>query len=167
MMDLKVNADLNHNAGIPASFNLLLNPLTLYHSIFTNPSRKPGQRLFKEKLNGAYGQWAELRNYVSENRPGATETWHYYKVGWHIRVMYNNRAVIYCIPSEGHFHVFLVLGEKAMQEALASSISAHTKQILSRAAIHSEGFKCYLKVDNEEVIKDIKKLLAIKLFIKT
>jgi hypothetical protein len=81
--------------------------------------------------------------------------------------MYNNRAVIYCIPSEGHFRVFLVLGEKAMQEAQTSSISDNTKQILANAAAHSEGFKCYLEVDNEEVIKDIKKLLAIKLFIKT
>src|SRR5262245_53014931 len=130
MINIKVNTDSSHNAGIPASFNLSINPLTLHHSIFTSSGRKPGQRLFREALAQTYDLWIDIREYIYQNRPGAEALWHFYKVGWHIRIKYNNRVIIYCIPANGYFQVLLVLSEKAMQEALTSSISDSTKDIL-------------------------------------
>ena len=92
---------------------------------------------------------------------------HYYsKVGWHIRLRYNKRVIVYCIPSNGFFVVLLVLGEKAVAEAMESSISDDMKQTLQAATAHSEGRSCYIEVRNECPVKDIKKLLAIKLFLK-
>ncbi len=65
------------------------------------------------------------------------------RLGWHIRIRYNKRVIVYCIPCDQYFVILLVLGEKAVGEAMESSISAHTKQLIHEAAAHTEGRSCY------------------------
>lgn len=99
------------------------------------------------------------------NRPGAEELWHFNpKAGWHIRIRYNKRVIVYCIPSNRFFTILLVLGEQAVQEALMSNLSDCTRQMIQAARTHSEGCRLYIVVKDGHLIKDIKKLLAIKLF---
>lgn len=139
----------------------------MYSSIFQDQAKKPIQKLFREVLDTTYDQWLDIRQYVFHNRPGAEEIVHYYsKVGWHIRLRYNKRVIVYCIPCDGFFVILLVLGEKAIAEAMESSISPDMKQILQTATAHTEGRSCYIEVRDECPVKDIKKLLAIKLFLK-
>lgn len=145
-----------------------LKPLNLYSSIFKDPAKKPVQKLFREALDDTYDYWSDIRDYVFENRPGAEELWYFYpKVGWHIRIRYNKRVIVYCIPCERFFAILLVLGEKAVREAFSSSISTTAKQWIQEAGAHTEGRSCYIKIDNNRFVKDIKKLLAIKLFVKS
>lgn len=138
----------------------------MYSSIFSDQAKKPGHKLFRDALDDTYDHWSDIKDYVFQNRPGATELWHYYKVGWHIRIKDNKRVIIYCIPCDHFFAVLLVLGERGVKEALESSISAGTKEIIGHAATHTEGRSFYLEVKDGCKIKDIKKLLAIKLFLK-
>jgi hypothetical protein len=143
----------------------------LYTSIFSDQAKKPVHKLFRDALDGAYDQWSDIRDYVFQNRPGAEELWFFNsKVGWHIRLRYNKRVIVYCIPADQQFVILLVLGEKAVGEALDSSISPATKTIIREAAAHTEGSSCYFVVNEqainvEDLIKDLKKLLAIKLFL--
>lgn len=140
----------------------------MYSSIFSEQAKKPSLKLLRDALDSNYDQWLDISQYVFHNRPGAEELWHFYsKVGWHIRIRSHKRVIIYCIPREGHFVVLLVLGEKAVQEALESSISAAVKDTIRAATAHTEGRSCYFVVADEVPVKDIKKLLAIKLFLKT
>lgn len=145
-----------------------LKPLNLYSSIFKDQAKKPVHKLFRETLDDTYDYWSDIRDYVFQNRPGAEELWHFYpKVGWHIRIRYNKRVIVYCIPCDNFFAILLVLGEKAVREALDSSISDEAKQMIQDAGAHTEGRSCYIKVNDNCFVKDIKKLLAIKLFVKS
>ncbi|WP_162915877.1 DUF3788 family protein [Paraflavitalea soli] len=140
----------------------------MYHSIFQDQARRPVLKLFREALDVTYDQWSDISRYVFQNRPGAEELWYFNpKVGWHIRIRYNKRVIVYCIPCDQFFVILLVLGEKAVTEAMESSISTHTKQLIDAGAAHSEGRSCYIAVKDDGPVKDIKKLLAIKLFLKT
>jgi hypothetical protein len=139
----------------------------LYSSIFTDQSKKPNSKLLRDVLGDASDHWTDIRDYVFKNAPGAEEVWYFFKVGWHIRIRNNKRTIIYCIPAEEHFAVLLVLGERAMREALTCNISAPTLQILQTAGSHSEGHSFYVEVKDSSNIKDIKKLIAIKLFAKS
>lgn len=139
----------------------------MYSSIFQDQARRPADKLFEETLDATYEQWLTIRDYVFHNRPGATEVWYYYgKVGWHIRILCDKRVIVYCIPCERFFAILLVLGEKAIGEALGSSISAAMKQMIRCASAHTAGRSFYIAVKDDCFIKDIKKLLAIKLFLK-
>lgn len=156
-----------HTIQHHSSVTRFLKLSNLHHSIFQDQARRPVHKLFREALDMTYGQWSDISKYVFQNRPGAEELWYFNpKVGWHIRIRYNKRVIVYCIPCDQFFAVLLVLGEKAVAEAMESSISDHTKSIICGAAAHSEGRSCYLVVKGEEPVKDIKKLLAIKLFLK-
>ena len=150
-----------------SSVRIIAKPIVLYSSIFQDQAKKPVQKLFREALDTTYDHWLDIRQYVFHNRPGVEELYHYYsKVGWHIRLRYHKRVIVYCIPYDGFFVILLVLGEKAIAEAMDSSISDDMKEILQLATPHSEGRSCYIEVRDEQPIKDIKKLLAIKLFLK-
>lgn len=158
----------DHTIKHHSSVTLFLKLSNLYHSIFQDQARRPVHKLFREALDMTYDQWSDISRYVFQNRPGAEELWYFNpKVGWHIRIRYNKRVIVYCIPCDQYFVILLVLGEKAVGEAMESSISAHTKQLIHEAAAHTEGRSCYLEVKDEDRIKDIKKLLAIKLFLKS
>jgi Protein of unknown function (DUF3788) len=139
----------------------------LYHSTFADQAKKPAHKLLRETLDETYDYWLDIRDYVFQNRPGAEELWYFYKVGWHLRIKYNNRVITYCIPCKNFFVILLVLGEKAMKEAQRSSISAATRQIIGSAKTHTEGYSFNIEVKDDSNIKDIKKLLAIKLFLKS
>lgn len=150
------------------SVTLFLKLSNLHHSIFQDQAKRPVLKLFRDALDMTYDQWSDISQYVFRNRPGAEELWYFNpKVGWHIRIRYNKRVIVYCIPCDQFFVVLLVLGEKAVAEAMESSISDCTKQLIEEAAAHTEGRSCYLEVKDEALIKDIKKLLAIKLFLKS
>lgn len=156
-----------HTIKHHSSVTLFLKLSDLHHSIFQDQARRPVLKLFREALDMTYDQWSDISRYVFQNRPGAEELWYFNpKVGWHIRIRYNKRVIVYCIPCEAFFVVLLVLGEKAVAEAMESSISVPTKQLIDGAAAHTEGRSCYMEVKDERPVKDIKKLLAIKLFLK-
>ena len=167
MIAVNGNADSYHTIKHGSSvFILLPKPLDLHSSIFTDQAKKPGYKLLQDVLDETYDHWTDIRDYVFQNRPGAEELWHFYKVGWHLRIRYNKRVITYCIPCNQFFVMLLVLGDKAMKEAQESSISTDTKQIITSAKSHSEGYSFYLEVKDDSRIKDIKKLLAIKMFAK-
>ena len=139
----------------------------MYSSIFLDQARKPVQRLFRDALHDTYDHWCNIRDYVFQNRPGAEELWYFNaKVGWHVRLRYNERVIVYCIPCDRFFAILLVLGEKAIDEALGSNISPTARQMIHEGAAHTEGRSCYIAIKDSCLIKDVKKLLAIKLFLK-
>ncbi|WP_315821265.1 DUF3788 family protein [Paraflavitalea speifideaquila] len=143
----------------------------MYTSIYTDQAKKPVHKLFRDALDRTYDQWSDIRDYVFQNRPGTEELWYFNsKVGWHIRLRYHKRVIVYSIPCDQYFVILLVLGEKAVGEALDSSISSATKTIIQQSAAHTEGRGCYFVVNEQDagidyLIKDLKKLLAIKLFL--
>ena len=139
----------------------------MYSSIFTDQSKKPNNKLLRDVLGDTFNHWSDIRDYVFKNAPGAEEVWYFFKVGWHIRIRNNKRAIIYCIPAAERFAILFVLGERAMREALTCNISAATRQVLQAAGSHSEGYRFYIEVKDGSNIKDVKKLVAIKLFAKS
>lgn len=157
----------SHYNRLFVRFFYTVNPFVVYSSFFQDQAKKPVLKQFREALGATYDLWLEVSRYVFENRPGTEELWYFYgKVGWHIRLRYNKRVIVYCIPRAEYFVVLLVLGDKAITEAMESSITEDARGILEMAAPHSEGRSCYIEVRDDCPVKDIKKLLAIKLFLK-
>lgn len=157
----------SHYKSLFIRFFYTLKPSVVYNPLFQDQAKKPALKQFREALGPTYDLWLDISQYVFQNRPGAEEFLHFYgKVGWHIRMRYHKRVIIYCIPKDEYFYVLVVLGLKGIAEAMESSITEETKQVLQAAAPHTEGRSCYIEVKDDSPVKDIKKLLAIKLFLK-
>jgi hypothetical protein len=67
------------------------------------------------------------------------------------------------MPYGGFFRISLVFGEKATKEALASGIPKEIKDTISSAKVYAEGKGFRINVMNKKIVKDIKKLIDLKL----
>jgi hypothetical protein len=107
----------------------------------------------------------DLRDYVFEKYPNAVEDWNCpgAKYGWSFRIKDKKRAIIYLLPRDQSFKVALVYGEKAVQQALASTVSGNIKKVIETAPVYAEGRGFRIDIHDEKILPDIKTLIDIKL----
>ena len=133
-------------------------------SIFMDKAKVPNSTELQQVLGKKYDLWIQIRNYVFEKYPKATEEWNLpgAKYGWSFRIKDKKRAIIYLLPRVNTFIFALVFGEKATQSALNSSISDVIKKEIESAPVYAEGRGFRMEAD-ENMLKDIKLLIDIKL----
>lgn len=132
-------------------------------SIFTEPGKAPGDKELEKALGKTYTSWNEIRGYVMEHCPAVTEEWNYSKFGWNYRINDKKRAIIYLMPGEQQFKASFALGQKAVAEALAGDLTEDIKAIISTARIYAEGTGVRIIVNNKKTVRQILKLVDIKL----
>ena len=133
-------------------------------SIFTDKNKAPGDIELKAELEKTYKLWNQLKEYVSEQNPDTYEEWNYSKsFGWGFRVRDKKRVIIYLMPQAGKFKASFVLGEKATCEAIVSKISKDIKDLISAAKVYAEGRGIRIDVESKKIVKDIMKIIDIKL----
>ncbi len=69
---------------------------------------------------------------------------------------------MYLLPREGYFKVAFVFGQKAFDAIMASDIDSAIKKELADAKVYVEGRGIRIDVKDDVVLKDIKKLIDIK-----
>lgn len=133
-------------------------------SIFTNKAEIPDDFMLSGALGNLFKVWMNLRQYVFDVYPKATEEWNFpgQKYGWSFRIKDKKRAIIYLLPRDKYFLVTFVFGVKASSEALASGISDDVKTTIESAKVYAEGRGFRIEVKNEAIVEDIKKLIHIK-----
>ena len=134
-------------------------------SIFSNKDEEPDDFRLGGALGNLFEQWMEIRDYVLEVYPAAVEEWSFSgpKYGWSFRIKDKKRTIIYLLPRDGFFLAALVFGAKATDEARNSEISQDIMQIIESARVYAEGRGFRIEVKDGNSIKDIKKLIDIKL----
>jgi hypothetical protein len=73
------------------------------------------------------------------------------------------RVIIYLLPRNKFFKVAFVFGQKASEKILESNISDNTKAELFAAKVHAEGRGIRIEVRDRSNLKDIEKLIKIKI----
>ena len=132
-------------------------------SIFTDKAQVPSTRDLETALGTTQVLWSELVEYIFDHCPQAHEEWNYSKFGWNYRVKDSKRVVVYFMPCMGYFKASMVLGKKAVADALSSRISQPIKQTILNAKAYAEGTGIRVEVRDNTTLEDIKKLVEIKL----
>jgi len=134
-------------------------------SIFMDLSKKPETADLVIPLANTFQFWKEISDFVFEKYPAAIEDWHVSvkKYGWGFRLKDKKRAIIYLSPREGFFRVTMVFGQKATDQILSSEISADIKEELMNSKVYVEGRVLRLEIHDDSLLKDIKKLVEIKI----
>jgi len=134
-------------------------------SIFPDKENIPNIELLKESLGELNKLWFDLRDYVFEKYPEATEEWNFpgKKYGWSFRIKDKKRAIIYFLPRDKYFKVAFVFGGKGMEYILQTNVSNEIKTELQNARVYAEGRGIRISVENGNIIKDIKTLIDTKL----
>lgn len=85
------------------------------------------------------------------------------RLGWSLRVKKGDRIVLYMAPLRGCFRVSYVLGERAVQQALASGLPAPVLKLVRDAKKYAEGTAVRIDVLKPDSLETVKKLARAKL----
>ena len=134
-------------------------------SIFMDLTKTPVTTDLEIPLGTTFPIWKELRDFVFEKYPKSVEEWHISvkKYGWSFRIKDKKRAKIYLSPREGFFWATMVFGQKATDQISISDISEHLKEEQLNSRVYVEGRLIRMKVNNNSLTGDIKKLIEFKL----
>jgi len=134
-------------------------------SIFSIKAEKPDAGALKKALDKNFNLWNEISEYVFKNYPAPKDEWAYpgKSFGWNYRIKDAKRVIIYMMPCDKFFKVSFAFGAKATEEAMLSKISKEIKDLISSAKVYAEGRGFRIDVKRKKIIKDIKKLIDIKL----
>jgi hypothetical protein len=134
-------------------------------SIFTQKSEMPTTAALQEALGETYVYWQTFAAHTQKLYPEATEGWTFTseKFGWSYRIKDKKRVIIYLLPRDKFFKVAFVLGQKATDILLKSTISESIKTELQAAKVYAEGRGIRLEIKDNLLTEDILQLILIKI----
>ena len=133
-------------------------------SIFDNKAMPPTNNMVDDSIADTKVLWDKLTSHVAGNYQGVSQEWKMYskKAGWNLVFKQDKRTLFYFVPCENHFIIAFVLGEKAVNTAMQSSLSAGAKEAISDADVCAMGHSFFIFVKSEQDIEDVITLLEIK-----
>jgi hypothetical protein len=134
-------------------------------SIFDDKLKIPEEKDLIKVLEKTYKQWNEIKEFLAKEYSEVKEEWKYVgkNYGWGFRLRDDKRVIVYLTPCEGYFKFSILFGGTATTEALSSDISRETKTNIESSKVYAEGRGIRIDVKDGKLIKDIEKLILIKL----
>ena len=125
----------------------------------------PDDAALKKALGKTFTMWKDIEEYTLSSKPGSSGSWNISgaKYGWNYRVTDKKRVLVYLLPRDGFFKAAFVFGGKAYDEVMAGRVSDNIKSGLKEAKPYAEGRGIRIVVDSNKIVRDIKKLIDIKI----
>lgn len=146
-------------------FKHSFNPEKMDQSIFLNKKITPAEKDLVIALGDSFKMWQAVVDFVYRQYPAAGSGWNYpgEKYGWSFRIKDKKRVIVYLLPRDQFFKVAMVFGGKAFEFIINSSVSTTIKAELEAAEVYAEGRGIRLEVKQQKALKDIFRLIEIKL----
>ena len=133
----------------------------------TNKDNLPTNSEIAEWIgNNAFNYWKRLIQLIEENYPTIfSPDWLYggKKHGWSLRYK-KSKSFCTFIPEKDHFAMLIVFGAKEREkvESIWDELSSQVQTKYNEAITYHDGKWVLLTIDNENILKDVIKLLATK-----
>lgn len=126
--------------------------------------RPPSPAELRTALGPSHGVWRELVDVMGREFPGLEEAWRPSKIefGRVCLLKLGGRTLLYLIPTASGFDVSAVLGERAVELAMAGDLPAPVKRQLSEARRYAEGRGIRLAMTAPDQVPVVRKLAVIK-----
>ena len=140
-------------------------PTSVKPSAFTDKASKPTEGQVARTLGEKKALWDQIRQRIAAQHDPLTEEWVFsgQKYGWSLRLKKKKRAVLYMTPLDGCFRIAFALGERAVQAAHQSDLSASVMNLIDSAPKYPEGRGVRMDVTSEKEVRVVEQLAAIKM----
>jgi hypothetical protein len=137
-----------------------LMPLSVFHDREQVPTDDAVRRI----LGGAHAAWDQLLGLVTERIGAVSEVWRCTnaRTGWGLRLLREDRVILYMTPQPRQFIVSFALGERAVEAARVTTLSAPVLQAIDAAPRFAEGRGVRITVRDGRDIQTITRLAQIK-----
>lgn len=111
--------------------------------------------------------WQTLCNYIEDTyqiQPQYAYSTCSMQEGWSIRYRKGVRAICSMYPMEGYFMCMVSIGRKELADAeeLIKGCSQYTQRLFEKTDLFNGGKLLLAKVQDENVLEDVKKLIALR-----
>jgi hypothetical protein len=133
-------------------------------SVFDDISVKPDEKALLKAIGKKAVHWKKIKKHLEDEYGELIEDWKYYgkKTGWLLKTLKKKRNLFFCIPLKGGFHITFVFGDKAVSVVESSDLPETIKEELRNARKYAEGRGLRIDVKSAKDVKNIQKLVAIK-----
>lgn len=132
--------------------------------IFIDKTNSPDEESLNKALGETSQYWVEIKEFIGTNFGEYREEWKFYsaKYGWTQKVLLKKRNLLFFTPVKGYFRLAFVFGDKAVLAVEKSDLPGKIKTDLGSARKYMEGRGIQLEVKNSTDVKNVFKLLEIK-----
>jgi hypothetical protein len=137
----------------------------MVRSAFHDREQAPTDQELAGALAGAMGLWDELLHAIGTRFAPVTATWgcSSRSTGWGLRIAGAKRTILYMTPQEGCFLASFALGERAVEAARGSGLSAAFLEAIDAAPRYAEGRGVRLPIRNPDDVREVMRLAEIKM----
>ncbi len=132
---------------------------------FCGRNEPPTAKELAATLGNAKSAWEQLLSDLASELNLVASEWGSSspELGWSLRVKNGDRIILYMAPLQGCFRVSYVLGDNALQAALASGLPAPMLALIRDARKYAEGTAVRIDVVKPGDLETVKKLARAKL----
>lgn len=125
----------------------------------------PSERELTEALGPCRALWDELLAQLADELDLTSREWGTSspKLGWSLRIKRGDRIIVYLAPLHNRFRASFALGDRAVQAALNSNLSAAANQLIRKAKNYAEGTAVRIDVGKPDDLVTVRKLAEAKL----
>jgi uncharacterized protein DUF3788 len=131
---------------------------------FAGSATQPSDAELSSALGSQRALWDELLEKLSALGIDGRE-WSSYsrKSGWALKAVRKQRVIVYLNPMRGEFRASFALGDRAVEQALASKFPIRVLKVIREARRYAEGTAVRLEVNSHADVAIIVKLAMIKM----
>ena len=131
---------------------------------FAGSATQPSDGELSSALGNQRALWDELLEKLRALGIEGRE-WSSYsrKSGWALKVLRKQRVIVYLNPMHGGFRASFALGDRAVEQALASKFPLRVLKVIREARRYAEGTAVRLEVNSHADVAIIVKLAMIKM----
>jgi len=132
---------------------------------FIGKAGEPTDSDLTEALGSTKILWDGLIADLAAEHNVTLQEWTCYsaKAGWSLRLKKKKRTILWMAPCNGCFRVAFILGDRAVEAARKSKLSAAAIRAIDQAERYPEGTGIRLRIKRPQDIPTVKKLAMIKL----
>ena len=132
-------------------------------SVFHDEAQFPSDDEVRYLLGDAYATWSQLLCLVRQSLGLLDEVWKYTrKTGWALRLVHQDRVMLYLTPQRRQFIVSMALGERAVAAARTAQLSTSVLSAIDAAAQFPEGRGIRITVRDSRDISTLPRIAKIK-----
>jgi hypothetical protein len=131
---------------------------------FAGSAAQPSDAELSSALGSKRALWDQLLEKLRALEIDGRE-WSSYsrKSGWALKVLRKQRVIVYLNPMHGGFRASFALGDRAVEQALATKFPEKVRTIIREARRYAEGTAVRLEVNSHADVANVVKLAMIKM----
>ena len=132
--------------------------------VFTDKKHQPADAEVLEAIGVRLPLWQDLVRFIRETYPAQEDFKFLYgkTYGWALRFRIKGQVLTSLYPTQGGFTAQVNLSPEAVEQAQSMELGHNVQQAIERANPYPEGRWLFIPVESEEDVRDVQRLLALR-----